>query len=1604
MKVVVKRRFAVLLALILTMTSVLPAFAAKGRGTVQNDMAGHWAEDDLLIMKNNGIMGGYPDGSMKPNRYVTIAETVKIINKAFQIDGSGDVYGIPYSDVKTHEWYSNDIALASENGYLRAVAPGKQLKPNSPATREQVGAMLAQIMGLELKSLDSVTKYSDYGKITGGYQYYFAAAVKEGFFVGYPDNTVRPKSTVTRGIIAAVTNRALANSAQVELHPIFVGPNDILVEAPGTLVKDSIVDNLWISESVGEGTVTLENVRVRGKLVIKGGGPNSVIIKGDSQVPLVYMEKESKDLRLKVEKPAIVGNVNINAGSRNYITGEIDTLIQNVKAGEVKIEKATIKTVEIQGESTDLYTDKNSTITTINVKKKAADTYMYLDGKITSVTIAAPFVKSQVYGDVNNISIESTGKASEVIAEKGSKITTVKTDASRVAIRGKGIVENAIINGNDCKVDTVPTRIEVDKNATGTTSNGKDVAGGTNGTTTPDGNIDGNNGATNPNAKVNAMEITKYPAAEKLVYTVGSTLDLSGLEVTIKYEDGKTKNIPLKDFNTNSITINPNPDGQTKVLASTKDVKITHTPSKKTISLSITVNPIPKVKEMMIAASPKTNYVDGEVLDLAGMEVLLKFDNEITKTIAFAKTTNAEGKPSDTFKDLGIETSIPNGTQLILKIPGTVPETKAVSISFRNFGNQIVKTPDPLYININPVARINALSASGYKYSYLYGDKFDFTNLEVKLVSSNPDESNKELRYIPALKEFVVKKQNTGDDEYTVADIYKTKASNGDVLREVKITQEVTKKDVLVEHGTDVGLGDESNVKKLKITHLAKDVAPASVEITMQIKPPSKAVAANVTGITAQFEENANASESLKLWDISVIRDSIVSQKPGGGTSDITKVLYSTNATTSSVKLYEYTDRGNQSTWKPYNYNESDARRNMQILVMQKDASGTLITGPDISNSDYAWRRNDVAIRIVHSESGVRLDTNGNPIPTNYEGVTLTEIPIFVKPENGIEIFTLSEDSQMPKSIVVGENLQTKMKGIKIRLKEYNQNVRYFTFNESGQWIEYNSLGVELNPQPSDKPNVKITTILKNGFEVPMPTSVTQDFDGSKIKLELIDKASQSHKILSEELQVRTKISEILVRGIYPVAGQLPKRSLDISDNDYASNGIVTWTDGVFDASGNFIAGISYGVKVDIVPKSGYIFDPSIIDVNKIKAKYGIDGEVSYSSAAIKPDGKLEVRFVFSSVPASPTTVISGFTPTLVPATQTATVPVVSGTSVSVSTADEFYAKVSDSNVGTIEITKNMILTKNITLYSKKVVLTKGVTVSYSDNSAPTYGKSTKAGVRNAKAVGGFRIGKGGVLIIQQGAVFNQAGKGSYKLDNGGKIINYGTMSKAGKKMIGKEGAVLKTYGNASIEITNSAEGQVMTLNGSADLIQSMSLDSNLVIGNASNLNVKPGRYLRVDAKTAITNRGTINMEDGSSIYGPGKFMGESPIGNYFGGFIGCDEDSVRYASGKTALDYSSSGSDMKLSLTVPHKTRAIYFYEVSINAGDLTTGSYQLSGTGAFSSATFEVGPPSVKTGLSSLTLGRRGLAIPSDLTPGKYTLSGVMGGANVTLEINLV
>ena len=82
---------AFLLSTAMTVNSVAPVFGAS------SDILGHWAEVTITKWQNEGRIGGYEDGTFQPDKAVTRAEFVRLLNSAVS---TPDGESISFSDVK----------------------------------------------------------------------------------------------------------------------------------------------------------------------------------------------------------------------------------------------------------------------------------------------------------------------------------------------------------------------------------------------------------------------------------------------------------------------------------------------------------------------------------------------------------------------------------------------------------------------------------------------------------------------------------------------------------------------------------------------------------------------------------------------------------------------------------------------------------------------------------------------------------------------------------------------------------------------------------------------------------------------------------------------------------------------------------------------------------------------------------------------------------------------------------------------------------------------------------------------------------------------------------------------------------------------------------------------------------------------------------------------------------------------------------------------------------------------------------------------------------------------------------------------------------------
>jgi DMSO/TMAO reductase YedYZ molybdopterin-dependent catalytic subunit len=164
---------------------------------ILTDIAGHWAENSIKELIALGAIGGYPDGSFKPDNTITRAEFVTVLVKAFKLEPRR---GKIFADIAGH-WAQDAVSSAVYYGIVNGYDINT-FGPDDPVTREQMAAMTVKAAGLT-PATEKIS-FMDSESISGWARNSMATAVKNGIIKGYPGNTVRPRNNSTRAEAATV--------------------------------------------------------------------------------------------------------------------------------------------------------------------------------------------------------------------------------------------------------------------------------------------------------------------------------------------------------------------------------------------------------------------------------------------------------------------------------------------------------------------------------------------------------------------------------------------------------------------------------------------------------------------------------------------------------------------------------------------------------------------------------------------------------------------------------------------------------------------------------------------------------------------------------------------------------------------------------------------------------------------------------------------------------------------------------------------------------------------------------------------------------------------------------------------------------------------------------------------------------------------------------------------------------------------------------------------------------------------------------------------------------------------------------------------------------
>jgi len=224
----------------------------------------HWAYENVMKMKEQGIISGFVDNTFRPDSTLTRDQFITMMVKGLKIESS--ISPMNFTD-SSDRWSEDFINLA---GSTMADLGDTKFRPDDLALRQDVAMSIVKLNKLENSdySLATLEKFSDANDISESRKKYVAIAVEKGLMKGNANGTFSPKKSLTRAEGAAVVTNAL-NAI----------PKENIVNWDGSYVSN--VDGLT-KVKLTKKSENEVNFCIKGKKDLVFGINNNAIITGDT--------------------------------------------------------------------------------------------------------------------------------------------------------------------------------------------------------------------------------------------------------------------------------------------------------------------------------------------------------------------------------------------------------------------------------------------------------------------------------------------------------------------------------------------------------------------------------------------------------------------------------------------------------------------------------------------------------------------------------------------------------------------------------------------------------------------------------------------------------------------------------------------------------------------------------------------------------------------------------------------------------------------------------------------------------------------------------------------------------------------------------------------------------------------------------------------------------------------------------------------------------------------------------------------------------------------------------------------------------------------------
>ena len=289
-----KRILALFLAAVSCLSLAVSASAANPVNRKATDFRDFdksaWYAEAVSAAVDNGLLYGKSSTTLDPNGDMTRAEMAAIINRSFGCYKAADIS--QYKDVFKDKWYYKDVALAVQMGTYNGRS-SSAMAPDSPITRQEAMTVVARALELDYDSYSKtdLSAFSDRSEISSWALPYVRAMVGADYIHGR-GKILAPLDNITRAEFAQIFANIIGT------YIVSKGTYDkdikgsVLIRTDDVELKNLTVDgDLIIGCGAADGKITLDNVTVKGRLLVWGGGTKAVYCNAGTNMPAVVVAR-----------------------------------------------------------------------------------------------------------------------------------------------------------------------------------------------------------------------------------------------------------------------------------------------------------------------------------------------------------------------------------------------------------------------------------------------------------------------------------------------------------------------------------------------------------------------------------------------------------------------------------------------------------------------------------------------------------------------------------------------------------------------------------------------------------------------------------------------------------------------------------------------------------------------------------------------------------------------------------------------------------------------------------------------------------------------------------------------------------------------------------------------------------------------------------------------------------------------------------------------------------------------------------------------------------------------------------------------------------------